>query len=59
MNAIPKVYAPRGLGPNQHRWMERKGWVDRRIVRTKTHRPDCPHVHNVSAYICSCQEQPK
>lgn len=59
MNAIPPAYRPRELGSNQKRWMERQGWVDKRIVRTKSHRKDCPHVHTVSAYICSCQEEPK
>jgi hypothetical protein len=59
MNAIPKAYAPRGLGPNQQRWMERKGWIDRRIIRTKSHHKDCRET--CSAYVCSCQaikEQP-
>jgi hypothetical protein len=61
MNAVTKVpaaYRPRDLGPNQRRFMERQGWIDHRIIRTKSHAPDCPHVHDVSAYICSCQEKP-
>lgn len=54
MNAIPPVYRPRGLGPNQRRFMERQGWIDKRVVRTKFHAKDCPHVHTLSAYLCDC-----
>jgi hypothetical protein len=51
MNAIPAV---KPLSPNHERYMREKGWIDRRIVRTKTHAKDCPHVHTVSAYVCGC-----
>ncbi len=34
INRVPAAYRPADLGPNQQRYLERKGWVDRRIVRT-------------------------
>lgn len=57
MNAIPPAYRPRELGSNQKRWMERQGWVDRRIVRTKQHAEWCRE--ECSAYVCSCQTKEK
>jgi hypothetical protein len=55
INSIPAAYRPRGLGPNQQRWLERKfPQITKNVVRTKSHHKDCPHVHTVSAYVCGC-----
>jgi hypothetical protein len=46
MNAIPKVYAPRGLGPNQQRWLERK------FPQITHKRVERKHACGCSPYLC-------
>jgi len=55
---IPVAYRPRDLGPNQRRYMQDQGWVDRRIIqRTKVHKPWCHET--CSAFVCTCQTEEK